>query len=170
MFLKLVSDINECDGWSASHQCPPGTFCLNTRGNYKCVCNNRNDCRAGTWQHGYFTLRAYLHCWTQIQIPNPMAGYIVVYRTYMYAHCTASDSDPYLDSNPQSLLFPSLRWISIPGLESECVSGNVIKPLGLIYTDQHRDRNRFLIPMNRHRIAISMVWMVVTLMISALSI
>ena len=84
--------------------------------------------------------------------------------------CTTSDSDPYLDSDPQSLLFPSLRWISIPGLEYEWVSGNVIEPLGLIYTDKHRDRKRFLIPMNRHRIAISMVWMVVTLMISALSI
>ena len=59
--LKLVSDINECDGWSASHQCPPGTVCLNTQGNYKCVCNNRNDCRAGTCQDGYFTLRANLH-------------------------------------------------------------------------------------------------------------
>ena len=44
---------------------------------------------------------------------------------YNCFHCTNSDSD--LDG--RSLLYPSLGRISVPGLGSESVSGNVNRPL-----------------------------------------
>ena len=48
---------------------------------------------------------------------------------YWWSHCIDLDSNSYLDSDPQLLLYPFLGKISIPGMGSESVSGNVNKPL-----------------------------------------
>ena len=50
-------------------------------------------------------------------------GYIVPCKTCL--HCTDTDLDPSPDSDPQSLLPILGMYISVPGLRSESVSGNI---------------------------------------------
>ena len=54
------------------------------------------------------------------------SGYIVLCRTG--SHYRDSDSNPYSDSDPQSLQYSFLGWIAVPGLGCGTVSGNVNKP------------------------------------------
>ena len=53
-------------------------------------------------------------------------GYMV--RCKICSHCTDSNSDSYLDSDPQLLLYQILGRISEPGLGCISMSGSVNKP------------------------------------------
>ena len=75
--------------------------------------------------NGLFTLSD-MDAGTDWDSDSNLDGYIVLCR--ICSHYTGSDSNHYLDSDPQSLLYPFLGWISIHGLGSESVSGNVNKP------------------------------------------
>ena len=71
---------------------------------------------------------ACVHCWTRIQVTTgiriPNSGY-----SAEHVHIAQTlISDSVVESETQSLLFSFLGWVSVSGLGSESVSGNVNKP------------------------------------------
>ena len=83
-------------------------------------------------------LMAYLHCWTWIQVPTPIRIPNPMATCTMQNMFTLHGLWFRFLSSLQSLLYPFLEQISVPGLGSQSVSSNVNKSL-LVSLHTHRE-------------------------------
>ncbi len=84
-----------------------GTFCLNTRGNYQCLCDNHKDCKAGPW-----ILVLNSNATVQYAVTNTKRTTHARARTHAHTH-TRTHTHARTNTNPRD------SCLSVPDLISK---------------------------------------------------